>query len=61
VDDVMAATPEAMVAKVRYLAERCQTAASQIRGGAMNASSNLEHFVEQAIRWCRVSREALAR
>ena len=60
VDDVMAATPEAMAAKVRWLAERCQTAALQIRGGAMNAAFDLEHDVQQMIRWCRVTRETLA-
>jgi len=60
VDDVMAATPEAMAAKVHWLAERCQGAALQIRGGAMNAAFDLQHDVQQMIRWCRVAREALA-
>ncbi|MCD6302891.1 MAG: hypothetical protein J7M15_05130, partial [Anaerolineae bacterium] len=60
VDDVMAATPEAMAAKVRSLAERAESAALQIRGGAMNASDRVDHAVEQMIRWCHVARETLA-
>jgi len=59
VDDIMAASPEQMAAKVRDLRDRCRGAALQIRGGAMNSAFDLAGDVAQMRRWTQVVREVL--
>jgi len=57
VDDVMAADAAHMRDKVSDLTQRCEGAALQIRGGAMNSAFDLEHDVDQMIRWTHIVRE----
>jgi hypothetical protein len=59
VDDILAATPEQMEVKVRSLADRCHGAALQIRGGSMNAISDLEGDLARMRLWTQVALKAL--
>jgi len=59
VDDIMAASPEHMAAKIRDLMARCRGAALHIRGGAMNSIFDLRADLAQMRLWTRVAREMI--
>lgn len=59
VDDILAATPEHMAAKIRELMARCRGAALHIRGGAMNSAFDLQADLAQMRRWTRIAREVI--
>ena len=59
VDDIMAATPEQMEAKIRDLVTRCEGAALHIRGGAMNSAFDLNADLAQMRLWNRIARRVI--
>lgn len=59
VDDIMAASPEQMAAKIRSLTEQCRGAALYIRGGSMNTAFDLQADLKQMRLWNQVARKIL--
>lgn len=56
VDDVLAATPEEMAAKVRKVMAACDGAALKLRAGCTDSAFELQADMAKARLWCEVAR-----